>query len=506
MKKRFLMIPIIIIIAIIAVLIVKNINSKKYDYKIEEVSEYNYYIYRENEQFGIIDKDGKIIIEAKYSNIVLPNPQKDVFICYNGNEPEVLNSKNEKMFTEYKEVEPIKLKSVASTLSYEKDTLIYRIDKLYGIINFEGKKITKDIYDSIENLQPTEGKLLVSKDDKYGVIDVNGNNLVKIEYDKITSDGYYTEKDKYKKSGFIVTVKTDDGFKNGYISYKGAKILENKYNEIERISKQDEKNIYLIASENGKYGLYKNSKNVITNDYQFMEYDDNDIIILQKNKKYGAARIDGKIIIKLEQDKIESKGMYLYAKSSNANEVYDCNGNVIDINFNRTIYKTENDSYRISTILNNDITYYGIIDKDGNKLVDENYRYIEYLYGSYFIATDDLGNFGVINSNGRVILELKYSSMQKIKGKNIVQVMEKDKGEYEFYSNEMKQIAVSKNPNIKVEKDYIVIQNEDEKMYFDNSGKEIKDISGLKRENYPDKIGDYSKEQITVENVYYVKK
>ena len=84
--------------------------------------------------------------------------------------------------------------------------------------------------------------------------------------------------------------------------------------------------------------------------------------------------------------------------------------------------------------------------------------------------------------------------------------MEKDKGEYEFYSNEMKQIAVSKNPNIKVEKDYIVIQNEDEKMYFDNSGKEIKDISGLKRENYPDKIGDYSKEQITVENVYYVKK
>ena len=134
MKKRFLIIPIIIIIAIIVILIGKNINSKKYDYKIEEVSEYNYYIYRENEQFGIIDKDGKIIIEAKYSNIILPNPQKDVFICYNGNEPEVLNSKNEKMFTEYKEVEPIKLKSVANTLSYEKDTLIYRIDKNHNKI------------------------------------------------------------------------------------------------------------------------------------------------------------------------------------------------------------------------------------------------------------------------------------------------------------------------------------------------------------------------------------
>ena len=28
----------------------------------------------------------------------------------------------------------------------------------------------------------------------------------------------------------------------------------------------------------------------------------------------------------------------------------------------------------------------------------------------------------------------------------------------------------------------------------------------LKKENYPDKIGDYSKEQVTVENVYYIKK
>ena len=34
----------------------------------------------------------------------------------------------------------------------------------------------------------------------------------------------------------------------------------------------------------------------------------------------------------------------------------------------------------------------------------------------------------------------------------------------------------------------------------------IRNISKLKKENYPDKIGDYSKEQVTVENVYYIKK
>ena len=236
-------------------------------------------------------------------------------------------------------------------------------------------------------------------------------------------------------------------------------------------------------------------------------YDDNDIIILQKNKKYGVAKLDGKIIVEVEQDSIESKGIYLYAKAGTNNKVYDNQGNVVDINYNRTVYKTENSDYQISTILNNNITYYGIIDKDGNKLVDENYRYIEYLYGTYFVATDDNGNLGVINSNGKVVLDMKYSSLQKIKGKNIIQAVEKGQNTSEFYSSEMKEIAKIEKPGVQTENDdYIIIIDNEEKMYFDNNGNKIQDTSKLKKENYPDKIGDYSKEQVTLENVYYIKK
>lgn len=508
MKKKILIAMLIILIILAGIFIAQKINTQKYSYEIASVEEYNYYIYQENDLYGIIDKDGKKVIDANYTNIVLPNPQKDVFVCYNGQKTEIINSKNEKIFTEYEDIEPIKLKSVASTLAYERSTLIYCKDGLYGLINTDGKKITDNIYDSIENLSPTEGKMLVSKNDKYGVIDIKGNTIVKTEYDKILSDGYYTEKDQYKKSGFIVYVKTDDGYKCGYISYKGKTILDTKYGEIERINKEDDKNIYLIASENGKNGLYKNSKNIIQNEYQAMTYyDDNDIIVLQKNKKYGVAKLDGKIIVEVEQDSIESKGIYLYAKAGTNNKVYDNQGNVVDINYNRTVYKTENPDYQISTILNNNITYYGIIDKDGNKLVDENYRYIEYLYGTYFVATDDNGNLGVINSNGKVVLDMKYSSLQKIKGKNIIQAVEKGQNTSEFYSSEMKEIAKIEKPGVQTENDdYIIIIDNEEKMYFDNNGNKIQDTSKLKKENYPDKIGDYSKEQVTVENVYYIKK
>ena len=99
---------------------------------------------------------------------------------------------------------------------------------------------------------------------------------------------------------------------------------------------------------------------------------------------------------------------------------------------------------------------------------------------------------------------MKYSSLQKIKGKNIIQAVENNISE--FYSVEMKKIEEVEKPSVFVEDDYIVVASGDKKIYLDNDGKVIEDTSNLKRESYPDIIGDYNKEQVTVENVYYVKK
>lgn len=505
MKKKIFGV-IVLIIIIVGIFLIRNRIKNKFNYEIKQINEYNYYIYKENEKFGVIDKNGGVVIDAKYSELIIPNPEKDIFICYTNENSVVLNSKKEELFKKYEKVEPIKLKNIASTLTYEKSTLMYKKDGLFGLIDFEGNVITKNIYNSIENLQPTEGKFLVSKDEKYGIIDLKGNKLVDMQYDKILSDGYYTEKEGYKKSGFIVSNTTEDGFKYGYINYMGKNILDTKYNEIERISKEDNKNIYLIVSDNGKNGLYNNSKKAIENEYQSITYDeDTNLIIMQKNKKYGAATLEGKTIVNVENEELLARGIYLYAKISNNRKVYDTQGNIVDINYNRSIYKTESEEYKISTILNNNITYYGITDKNGNQLVEENYRYIEYLYKNYFIAKDELGNLGVINSNGKIILDMKYSSLQKIKGKNIIQAVEKETNIVKFYSSEMKETLNISKANIQTENNYIAISNDEEKFYLDENGNTIEDISSLKKANYPDKIGEYKKEQITIENVYYIK-
>ncbi len=504
MKKAFLAV-VILIVMIIGFFIIYYIGESKFDYKIEEIKQFQFYVYRENEQFGIINKDGQIIIQANYSNVIIPNPEKDIFICYKDETPEVINSKGEKLYTEYEEVKEVKLKNVASTLTYEKKVLIYKKDGLYGLMDFEGKVITKNLYDTIENLKPTEGKFLVSKDSKYGVIDLKGNILVDTKYDNIVSDEYYSE-NNYKKSGFIVSNKTETGYKYGYISYKGKEILETKYNEINRIPRENDKNIYLIASENGKYGLFKGSKNIIKNEFQSITYDENiDLLIIRKNKKYGVQAINGKTIVEIKYDEISSKGMYIYAKSGNEQKVYDINGKEIDMNFNKAIYLTENENYKISTFINNDITYYGIMDKNQNLLVPENYRYIEYLFKDYFIATDENGNLGIINSNGKIILDMKYSFVQRIKGKNIVQVGQVKSDTVEFYSENMEKVLSVSNANVELQDDFIIISNDEKKQYLDNTGKILNDTSKIQNINLPDKIGEYNRIQITVENVYYAK-
>lgn len=504
--KKFIIIFTLIVIAIIGVVVIKNNKEKKYNYKIETISEYKYYIYKENNQYGVIDENGNVIIEAKYNNVIIPNPSRDIFVCYVDEKADILNSNKEKLFTKYDSVEPIKLKNVASTLAYEKSVFIYKQNEKFGLINFEGKVLTKSIYDTIENLQPTEGKFLVSQNKKYGIIDLKGNTILKTEYDICNSDGYYTSKDEYAKSGYIVGNKTNEGYRYGYFNYTGKKILDLKYNDIERVLNEDSKNLYLIVALDGKYGLYNKSKKIINNDYQEIIYDDNvDLLLLQKNKKFGVAKLDGKVLIDTNCDEIESKGIYLYVKSSNNNKVYDSSGNIVDMNFNLSIYKTENEDYKISTILNNNITYYGIIDKNGNQLVENKYRYLEYLFKNYFIAVDDQGNLGVINSNGKTVVEMKYNSLQKVKEKNIVQAINDEKVT-EIYSKELKNVLTMQDANISIQEDYIIVSNQDKIMYLDNDGNIINDTAKLKKENYPKIIGDFEKEQTTIENIYYVKK
>lgn len=475
---------VIIIIAIIAVVTAiafgiykykEYIDDKNAGIKLEKISSYDYFVYKSGEGLsGVIDNKGNIVLDAKFDNVKIPNPTKDVFACYEGEKIVMKNSKGETLYQNYSSVEPIKLKNISTDLIYEKTVLKYEQDGKYGLIDYSGNKITENIYDSIENLQYREGYLIVTKDEKVGIVNIEGKVLVNPIYDQVKSDEFESDVNKYKYSGYIVAIKENDGYKYGYIDYKGNILLETKYNDLLRFSiKTDEKVPYILAADNGKYGLFKKNKQIISCEYQDIEYKESaNVFLVQKAKKYGVANIKGKIIVDVNYDDIEINGIYSYVKQDNQIVVYNEKGKVQDISSNKELYKVADGEYYITIDNSNNSALYGILDKNKKELVKEQYMYIEYAFDNYFIVSTKEG-YGLISSDGTVKIKPENASVQKLSGKNALQILKYDSSITEIYSKNILKTCEIENGKIDIEDSYIKIYSAKDFMYLDNDGNKL---------------------------------
>lgn len=515
-KKSIIIIVILILICIISIVSYKLIKKQNRKYEVTEVKQYNYFILKQNNLYGVIDKKGNTIIEAQYDEVIIPNPEKAVFVCYKDNNVKILNSNNTEILTEYEKVEPIRLKNIASDLMYEKSVLKYLEQGKYGLINFEGKKITKAIYESIDSLPYKEGELIVKQNNKYGVININGIKLVDINYEQVMLDEYYTDENKYEYAGYIVSSKTEEGYRYGYINSKGKLITEIEYNELSRVTDiHDNNNIYLICAKNGQYGVIKNGKQLISNEYQSIRFDEsNNLFVVEKSKKYGIVNIDGNLIVPVEYKQIDVTGIYLYAQNSQGITIYNNEGNQVNIDENIAILNTSNDKYRIR-INSKEQTKYGVIGKDGKQIIDEKYSYIEYLNENYFIVSDEKSKLGVIDDKQNTKVEIKYDSIQKVQGTSLLETTI-DKT-VELYSKNMNKICEMENAIVETKKDYIKVYNNKEIKYFDNNGNELKNTQVYSNnklfakeengkwgfiDNNGNKVVDYKYDKVTEFNEY----
>lgn len=478
MKRTFIIRCVIIAVLIIAIIVGVSAyfiyqNGKKYE--IEEVKQYNYFSLRKDNLFGVIDRSGNIIIEPTYDDVKIPNPEKPVFVCYEGDSTKVLNERKEEILTDYDQVEPIQLQNTVNDLIYEKSVLKYQEDGKFGLIDFEGKRITKPIYDSIDSLNYKEGQLLVKQDGKTGVINIKGNTLIDIKYDQINVDGYYTKEGGYNYSGYIVSTTTDQGYRYGYINYDGKLLLEPNYNQLSRVTQiQDNNNAYIICAENGRYGVMKNDESIIPNEYQSIDYDEgNNLFTIEKSKKYGIANIDGNIIVPTEYNQIDITGVYLYATNEQGVVVYNSDGTQANIDTNIAIINTSNEKYKIR-IDNSNGTKYGVIDKEGQQVIDEKYNYIEYLFDDYFIASTENSKLGIIDDKDNVKVEINNDLLQKIEGTDIIQTMTATDNVTRLYDKSLNKICEMANANIEVKDNYIKISNTEETKYFSKEGKELR--------------------------------
>nr|MCR5146971.1 WG repeat-containing protein [Clostridia bacterium] len=484
-----------IVFAIVLVTIIINVNkTPNLDYQLEEVKEINYMVVMDNNKYGVINKNGDVLIEPYYDEVQIPNPSKPLFICMydydvdkNQYKIKVFNDKKEQILYQYVVVEAIPLNSGISPIPYEKSVLKFKEKDKYGLIDFNGKVIAKAKYDDIQSFDYNEGLLLVKKHDKYGIININGVTVVKEKFDKIESDAYYEEGSNYKKSGYIVAMKKGDSYKYGFISNKGKKILDTKFDQIARLkdtAKNDD--IYLVAFEKGKAGFYKNNKKILKNEYEDIGYDDNNnCLILQQNGKQGLADFNGNVTIEIKYDNIYISGRYVNAQDGNNIDIYDYTTkkkmkypDVVGIN------QTASKKYSIA-IMKND--KFRVFDSILSELKEEEYDSLEFAYDNCFITFKD-GKFGIVDSKGNKVIDFKYNLIQKIPNSNVIEAINNDKNTIDFISDG-KVVLSTNNSQMYIKDKYIVVESNNNRSYLDYNGNVVENKDVLKNELYASRKG-----------------
>ncbi len=462
-KKVFAVI-IAIIVLIISIIAISKLFSRAKETKTLETPDY-YAIYSEN-KWGILGTNGEIVINPMYQEMpIIVDNSKDIFLFTydldeqnNTYKTKVVNKNNEEILTQYDKVEALDNYDKSGNIWYEKEILKVQKDGKYGLIDLDGKEILAIEYDNITTLKGIENSIIIEKDGKKGLINNKGSKIADTEYSNILSYG-----EDYK-NGYI-TVNQEN--KYGIISFTGDKILENQYENIENIYGEK----YFVIKENGKQQLIDKQGNKIIEDgfdeikqitnsgviytnqnkYGLMDYEKNNKIdaiydnLKEINTDTFAATKDGKtgIIDKDQNEKIQfnykeinynkKAGIYIADDENYISTIFNSNfetkitGIVSELNTDEGYMKIkQNDEYKyynfkfeeknIKEILPKNKLYvskenskYGYIDNKGNKIIDNIYDNATELnkYGYAGIKKDGL--WGVIDSEGKTILEPTYN-------------------------------------------------------------------------------------------------
>ena len=430
MKKVFAVI-LAIVVVIMSIFIIKGIFSK--EEKTGGITSKTYFAAFKDNKWGVIDENGDVIIEPSYEEMmIIPNNKTDIFLCtydvnYDTGEysTKALNSKNQEIFTEYNKVEAISNHDENDTLWYEDNVLKVQKDGKWGVINYDGKVLLNTEYDSIESVQGIKNALLIEKEGKYGVADNEGKIILDPIYTGVTNLG------KDNRSGYIV--KNDEGL-YGIVDASKNVILENKYEEIEKVYGND---LYVV-SQNGKQKIVnKDGQDVLTEGFDqitnILKTKDSGVIYTS-NGKYGIMTLTGEIKIEAQYDNlVEAKANVFIATKDNKRGIIDIDNqekvpfdyNTITYNEIGDIYVAEDENYN-SHVMNNqfEVKQTGIlieINTDSGYFVlrqNDEYKYYNFKFEeknkkdiltNHTLYLDKKDNqYGYVDKDGNVVIEYMY--------------------------------------------------------------------------------------------------
>lgn len=436
-KKKLLIIGLILFVIILTVILVSVFIKKKKEIDREYVllpeEDYIYYNLNVDDKYGVAKKDGSIVIDPIYDEVQIPNHERPIFVVKQGDDYKVLNENKESILEGNGTVSGIEGYSPEGRKIYNNTVLKYQQNGKYGLLSFDGNKITEPIYEELVSLSDKYGEIRAKKDGKYGVINVKGVILVHAKYDYIRGDGY-TNNDSAKEAGYIVGVRTDAGMMYGALDRTEKELIKPEQETLYRVTEIKDENTYMVASQNGRYAVYKNKENLTDYKYIRIDYSNSGrCFIVQKNKTYGVVNLDGKIVVPEEYDALLVVGIYINA------------------------YKGD-DSY--------------IFDLNGNKVEDTRYTSLaETSTGRFYISIDGNYKYGLVNKNKEVVIPNEYDYISEVSKSGLL--IATNGNDVTIYSAGGSEIISVEDADYRIMGDYIHIDTPDESYYLTTDGKKV---------------------------------
>ena len=425
--KKVIAVIVAFILIIMFIVAIKSLLTS--DSSASKLVSTTYFVINENNKWGVIDNNAKIIIYPTYDDaIIIPNNKKPIFICtYNTNyedgtyETKVLDAKGKEIFKEYDKVLALENYDENHNVWYEENVLLVEKDGKYGLINFDGKEILDTVYEDIYTLKGVENSLITLKDEKIGLVDDSGHEVIPNEYQEIKSLGKDTKK---------YIVKQND-------KYGIYDVLDCKYQEVLALNNSK----IFCVKENGKYKVINDKEEVVfSENFKEIKGIKDNIVVYKNSKGYTAYDIETKE--KLEKTytvlTYTSNDMFI-AKSGNNYGIINLDNDIkVDFKYSNInyyedvkVYELEQSGSDLNKILNSElaeITQGVVNETNASKSyikvwTEEGYKYFEtngqeksskdILTNNNLFLSKQNGKYGFVDKDGKVVVYYIYDDARE---------------------------------------------------------------------------------------------
>lgn len=387
-----------------------------------------------NRKFGIVDIYNSIKVPFDFHGLTKIN---DKFLAYTDRPGSALSLPSYKSNSYYlniyfgildvngnKITEPL-----FSSITFENlsSTFIVGIERKYGVVDTKGQYILRCLYDTIEyNINTCNFTFGISCGNKTGVVSLDGfhivkdaqENIIKVPTDIIDWCGDFDENNiadviKFGSSGHINKF-------NQFVSFFKDKefIMPSRYDFI-----QDFICGYAPVLLGGKYGILNTKLElIIPCEYEYIEALSDSLFKFREGSRWGVTDISRTIIVNADYETIVSESESLikigtYLPNGSLRELryglLDCKGNIIIPAECKSITRIEEDN-NIFFVVEKEWQK-GVLDKNGNIIVPFIYDYISESGSPFYcVCRNKFHSFYKSNGERYICIDIDKDCSKKV--------------------------------------------------------------------------------------------